>query len=482
MRCIFLCWLACFSGVYSFAQTLAASHLRCEYKQNPVGIDNLKPHLSWQLLSSENNILQSAYQVMVSDDSLSLIHNTANTWNSNKVISSASIQVAYAGQPLQATKKYYWKVRVWDNKGHASPYSEIASWQMGLLTKADWKNAQWTAYDVLPDSNKIIPAVHGNGDASWGSGKNVLPLFRKAFTIHNHVKQATVFISGLGHFELSVNGRKTGDHFLDPGWTKYDKHALYVSFDVTDQLIKGNNAMGVALGNGFYYIPRERYRKLAGAFGYPKMICLLVVEYADGSTENIVSDASWKTAPSPTVFSSIYGGEDYDANLEQQGWDSPGFNDASWKKVVLTDGPALEAQYEEPLKIMQVLPVVKTTKLKDDVWVYDIAQNMSGIPALTVRGKKGDTVKLITAELLNEDGTVNQKATGEPYFYQYILKGDGVETWHPRFTYYGFRYIQVAHCIFCLANASQPRIKPLHDMPQHKVVIGNHRQSLPRLC
>ncbi|TKK71040.1 alpha-L-rhamnosidase [Ilyomonas limi] len=447
MRHILFCYLIVFSFKCSFAQALTVGNLCCEYKQDPVGIDNIQPHLSWQLLSSEKNILQTAYQVMVSDDSLSLIHDTADIWNSNKIVSAASIQVAYAGKPLQATKKYYWKVKVWDNKDHVSPYSNIASWQMGLLTKADWKNAQWIAYDILPDSNKIIPAVHGNGDLAWGQGKDILPLFRKAFTIYNTVKRATVFISGLGHFELSINGKKTGDHFLDPGWTKYDKHALYVSFDVTNQLKQGSNAMGVTLGNGFYYIPRERYRKLTGAFGYPKMICRLLVEYADGTSENIVSDASWKTAPSPTIFSSIYGGEDYDATMEQHGWDSPDFNDVSWKKVVLTEGPALEAQYEEPLKIMQVLPVVKKTKLKDDVWVYDIAQNMSGIPELTVKGKKGDTVKIITAELLKEDGTVNQQATGKPNFYQYILKGDSIETWHPKFTYYGFRYIQVEKAV-----------------------------------
>jgi hypothetical protein len=197
MRHILFCYLIVFSFKCSFAQALTVGNLRCEYKQDPVGIDNIQPHLSWQLLSSEKNILQTAYQVMVSDDSLSLIHDTADIWNSNKIVSAASIQVAYAGKPLQATKKYYWKVKVWDNKDHVSPYSNIASWQMGLLTKADWKNAQWIAYDILPDSNKIIPAVHGNGDLAWGQGKDILPLFRKAFTIYNTVKRATVFISGL---------------------------------------------------------------------------------------------------------------------------------------------------------------------------------------------------------------------------------------------------------------------------------------------
>jgi alpha-L-rhamnosidase len=333
---------------------------------------------------------------------------------------------------------------MWDNQASVSAWSKIATWQTGLLQKSDWKDAAWIGYDVLPDTSIIIPHVHGNGKKIWGKRPDVLPLLRKEFTINKTVKDATIFICGLGQFELSINGQKTGDHFLDPGWTKYDKHALYVPFDVTQQLQQGKNAIGVMLGNGFYYIPGERYRKMTGAYGYPKMICRLIIHYTDGSEESILSNASWKTIAGPVIFSSIYGGEDYDATKERVGWNQADFNESGWKNVVLTTGPPeLEAQTAEPVKIMESFLPKKVTQPKPGIWVYDMGQNASAIPYIEVSGKRGDTVKIIPGELLKEDGTVTQSNTGGPHIYQYVLKGGGIEKWQPSFTYYGFRYIQV---------------------------------------
>ncbi|MEP7142060.1 MAG: family 78 glycoside hydrolase catalytic domain [Ferruginibacter sp.] len=438
-------------GGFSMGQKLSVTSLRCANKQYALGIDDAAPGLSWELVSKERNVMQTAYRVLVSTDSLLLKKNIGNVWDSKKMISGASVQVAYAGKTLESAKKYYWKVMAWDNKGHASGFSRTTFWQMGLISAKDWGPAQWVAYEVLPDSNQIIPFAHGNGEKKWGARKDILPLLRKTFLVDKPVKSAVMFICGLGQFELNINGKKTGDHFLDPGWTKYDKHALYVSFDVTKQLKPGVNAIGVMLGNGFYYIPGERYRKITGAFAYPKMICRMVIEYNDGSIDNVYSNASWKTVPSPIIFSSIYGGEDYDANLEQKGWDTPSFNDTQWKNVAITTGPLLQSQTAGPLKVMETFSSIKSTKIKPGVWLYDMGQNASGIPQITVKGKKGDTIKIVTAELINEDGTANQKATGSPSYYQYILKGGGPETWQPRFTYYGFRYIQIA-------NASGPGV------------------------
>jgi hypothetical protein len=258
------------------------------------------------------------------------------------------------------------------------------------------------------------------------------------------VKKATVFIAGLGHFDLSVNGKKTGDHFMDAGWTDYDKHALYVGFDVTSQLKKGNNALGVMLGNGFYFMPGERYLKLQLAYGYPKMICRVVIDYTDGSSENIVSDNTWKTSPSPVTFSSIYGGEDYNANLEQAGWDTPSFDDKSWKPIVIVDGPpVLNSQSTNPLKVFDNFTPKKITQPKPGVWVYDLGQNASGIPQISLRGKKGTVVRLWPAELLDSNGLITTKPIGAPVYFTYTLKGTGIETWQPRFMYYGFRYVQV---------------------------------------
>lgn len=445
----------------AFAQSLKVLNLQCEYKTNPLGIESLKPKLSWQMQSDTRNTMQIAYRVLVADDAAKLTNNNADVWDSGKVPSGAPLQISCNGKPMQAAKTYYWKVMVWDNHGKASTWSNTASWQMGLLTKADWHGADWIAYDKLPDSSAIVPFYHGKGPKKLGAANDVLPLMRKAFNVEGKLKKATLYLCGLGHFELSLNGKKVGDHFLDPGWTKYDKQALYVPFDVTNQLLSGKNTIGVMLGNGFYYIPRDRrYRKLTGAFGYPKMICRLMLEYANGRVDNVMSDASWKTAPSPVTFSSIYGGEDYNANLEQPGWDTNGFDDSKWRSVIKVDGiPELSAQMADPLKIMQALKPQNKKQLANGAWIYDLGQNFSGIPQISVLGKKGDTVSIIPAELVNEDGSANQKASGSPHYYSYVLKGNGVETWHPLFTYYGFRYLQVQGAVS--ANESNTKKLPV---------------------
>lgn len=433
----------------AWSQGIRVVNLRCNDQADPAGIETAAPVLSWEITGNGYGILQTAYRIMVADDAAKLNSGAGLLWDSKKVLSSASIQVTYKGKPLAAAKTYYWKVMVWDNHQQVSAWSGVAHWQMGLLTKADWKGAQWIAYDKLPDSSYIVPAIHLRGPKKLGNANDVLPLMRKTFSINSPVKKAILFICGLGHFELSLNGKKIGDHFLDPGWTKYDKQALYVPFDLTRQLQQGKNTIGVMLGNGFYYIPRDkRYRKLTGAFGHPKMICRLVIEHTDGSTENILSDGIWKTAPGPITYSSIYGGEDYNANLEQPGWNTNNFNDAAWRKVITVDGsPQLNAQHADPLKVMQEFTPISKKQLNTEAWVYDMGQNFSGIPQITVRGKKGDTVRIIPAELVNVDGSANQKGSGSPHYYDYVLKGGGEEIWHPQFTYYGFRYLQVERAV-----------------------------------
>ena len=317
---------------------------------------------------------------------------------------------------------------VWDNKGNASGWSNMAMWQMGLLNRSDWNNAQWIGYDEVIDSLKIAPHIHQNGKRSWGPRRNILPMMRKEFSVNKTIKRATTYICGLGHFEMYLNGKKIGDHSLDPGWTNYSKHAQYVTFDITNELKNGANAIGVMLGNGFYYIPGQRYRKMTGAYGHPKMIMRTVIEYTDGSVYNIITDKSWQTISSPIIFSSIFGGEDYDANLEQEGWSHPEFikNAKNWFDVIITNGPEkFESQLQQPLKIMERFAVKNKTQIDPNTFVYDLGQNFSGIPAITVSGNNGDTVKIFCAELLNADGTANQKATGSPSYFTYILKGKG---------------------------------------------------------
>ncbi|WP_187262085.1 alpha-L-rhamnosidase [Pontibacter beigongshangensis] len=441
---LFLCLIS-WQAFSQKGSPLKVNELKCEYRENPMGVEVAAPRLQWQLNSSQRNVVQTAYRILVADSPEQLQKNKGNIWDSKKVKSSQSIQVAYAGKKLEPAKAYFWKVQVWDNKGNASGWSQPAQWQTGLPTEKDWNGARWIAYEDLPAERRIVPAQHGKGEKSLDEANNVLPILRKEFSVNNPVKRATVYVSGLGHFEMSLNGEKVGDHFLAPGWTDYDEHALYVTYDITKQLQQGANAVGVMLGNGFYHIPRgPQYRKLTGSFGYPKMICRLVVEYQNGKTENIISDGSWKTAPGPITFSSIYGGEYYDATLEQAGWNKPNFKENNtWKQALLVEGPKLEAQTSTPVKLVQSYAPIKVTQPEPGKWVYDLGQNASGIVGITVQGKKGTTVKITPGELLTDQQLVTQKHTGSPYNFIYTLKGEGTESWQPRFTYYGFRYVMV---------------------------------------
>ena len=403
-------------------------HLHCDFRGRP-GL----PWLSWQLQSSHHGVRQSAYRILVFDD-------TRTVWDSRKQESGVSTGIAYGGAALTAGHTYFWKAMVWDlGRADSSKWSPLDSFQTGLVTRADWKGAEWIGYEALPDSALRLPGSVKKG----GPARDTLPLFRKEFRVAKPLRRATAFVSGLGQFELHVNGEKTGDHFLDPGWVDYEKKALYVAFDITHQVWLGDNALGVLLGNGFYYIPRERYHKLITAYGYPKAIARIRLEYTDGSSEDIVTDRSWRTAPGPITYSSIYGGEDYDARREQSGWDRAGFDEKGWKPVVIVNGPPrLEAQDAQPLKVFEHFSARTIARRRDSSWIYDLGQNASGIVRLRVSGPAGAVLRITPGELSGGD-SVNQKASGKPYYWQYTLKGEGTETWEPRFTYYGFRYLQL---------------------------------------
>jgi hypothetical protein len=252
-------------------------------------------------------------------------------------------------------------------------------------------------------------------------------------------------VSGLGQYEFYLNGKNVSDDLMVPGWTNYNKRCLYNSYDVTDQLQKGKNVIGCLVGTGFYYINRERYRKITGAFGYPELRMILYIRFSDGTGTEIVTDESWKTSPSPVEYSSIYGGEDYNAVKELPGWNQRGYDDSGWKDVALDKGPGglMKAQLEYPVKVMDTLEVRSVTNPVKGKYVYDFGQNASGIVELQVQGQKGDTIRITPSELLDEKGLVSQRSSGGPFWFQYILKGNGVEIWKPRFTYYGFRYAMV---------------------------------------
>ena len=449
-------FLVLVGSVPGFAQTQPARPVvvnpRVEYLTNPAGLEMSQPRLSWEITSTARAVMQTRYRILVADDWSKLVLNTGNIWDSKEVNSEQSQLVPYGGAPLKAGQTYYWKVMVWDNQGQLSDYSrDTARFTMGLLQPADWSNAQWIGYDELDAAKRYVPGVHAPGASkeykSVISGNHVLPLLRKSFTVSKPVKKATAFITGLGQYELHINGVKIGDQFMSPGWTNYDKRVLYDVLDVTSQVTNGSNAIGVMLGNGFYNIPNERYRKALLAYGNPKMIMKLLIEYADGTKSEVISDNSWKTAPGPITFSSIYAGEEYNATLEQDGWDKATFNDGAWKAAVAVKAPAgkLVAETGTPVKVMATFAPQTCEKNSDTTVLFDFGQNASGIIKITVRGQKGQVIRIFPAELLGEEKRVNQKNSGKPYCYSYTCKGTGDEEWTPRFSYYGFRYAEVSY-------------------------------------
>jgi hypothetical protein len=441
---IVLFWIC--AATLSAAPLFSLYDLTCEQEQNPVGIDTPHPCFSWKTFAEGRGFVQSAYRILVSDTPEALAQERGNIWDSGKQASFQSVLVPFDGAPLKSSTVYYWTVRTWDKAGNPSAWSLAQSFATGLLSEKDWGKAGWIALEKDHRDEYIVPGLTNvkKGLDGRKTGFYKLPQFRKTFTLRKPVKRAVAYVAGLGQFDFFLNGEKVGNHFLDAGWTKYDKEALYVSFDVTDRLHAGENALGVMLGNGFYNTPSERYLKLLISHGAPKMKLHLRIEYDGGKVEEIVSDPSWKAAESPVTFSSIYGGEDYDARRLQEGWTAAGFDDGAWANALPADYPGrLLAQRATPLTIHSEIPAVRLYRNGKGNWLYDLGQNFSGIVRLSVQSNESRTLRLRPAELLNADSTVNQSATGAPYCFTYTTRGGGTEEWQPQFTYYGFRYVEV---------------------------------------
>jgi alpha-L-rhamnosidase len=400
--------------------------LECEARRNPVGIDAARPRLGWQLRSEEKNQRQVAYQILAATDRARLAPGQADLWDSGRVESEETSWIPYAGSELKPFQRAWWKVRVWDAAGTPSDWSEAAEWTTALLDPFEARGA-WISHP----------------DHSLRSGP--LPLFRKEFAIDKPLRRALILVSGMGFHELRINGEKVGDHQLAPAWTNFHATVLYETFDVTTRLKPGANAIGVLLGNGFYNVAGGRYVKYSGSFGHPRLFVQLHLEFQDGTTREVSTDGTWKVQEGPIVFSCIYGGEDYDARREIDGWDRPGYDDSGWRRVTTVEAPGgvLRAQSSPPVRVIETFRPVRITEPKPGVLVYDLGQNFAGWPKITVSGTAGSQVRLIPGELLDSSGLVTQRSSGGPSYFTYILRGGAKETWSPRFSYYGFRYVQV---------------------------------------
>jgi alpha-L-rhamnosidase len=377
-----------------------------------------RPRFSWMLVHPERGRSQSAYQILVASDLRYLEEDKGDLWDSGNTRSNLSVNIEYRGRELESRKRYYWKVRWWDDLDRVSLWSRPAMFEMGLLRPEDWK-------------------------ARWITGGALL---RRKFMLTKKVLSARIYVTGLGYYELRINGTRVGDRLLDPAWTDYDKLVLYSAYDVSSLLREGENVVGVMLGNGRFNVKTER-RGNQKHWGEPRALAQLHVDYADGSSEVIVTDESWRAADGPIVDNDIYDGEVYDARLEKDGWDSPSYDDASWLNAKTADPPKgrLSSQATlPPIRAVRFLAPHRLLNPRPGVYIFDFGQNFSGWVRLSVSGPRGAEVRLRYSELLNPDGTLNvsnlrsAKATDV-----YILKGDGLEVYEPRFTYHGFRYVEV---------------------------------------
>lgn len=458
--------------VLLFISVLAKSqyqpvNLQCEYLMNPLGIDNPQPRFSWQLNDPALKAGQSAYEIRIAKDSNALAGTKNAAWYSEK-ISAADMAVTYAGKALQPFTKYYWQVICYDVNGNSYKPSAINNFETGMLSMKNWKG-NWISDGIDTD-------------------KKEAPYFRKKINVSKKIKAARLYIVAAGLYELSINGEKIGDHFLDPMYTRFDRRNLYITYDVSDNIKSGENAIGVLLGNGWYnhqssavwFFDKAPWRNR------PAFCLDLKIKYEDGSEETISTDKTWKTDLSPLIFNSIYTAEHYDARKEIAGWNKPDFDDSKWKQVTDRAAPSqnITAQVLHPVREVEKIKPVSMKKFNDTNYVYNIGRNISGISELKVSGAAGTVIRLKHAELLDSSGHADlwnivvhyrPKDDTDPFQTDiFILKGNGIETFKPRFNYKGFQFVEITSSAPVQLNTNSLTAYFVHsDVP----VVGTIKSS-----
>ncbi|MBB1284353.1 family 78 glycoside hydrolase catalytic domain [Flavisolibacter sp. BT320] len=427
----------CLSLVSFAAPAETITGLTCEYLVNPIGIDAPNPRFTWQLVSEKQGISQAAYRLLLGTDSAGVASGKSVYWQSGKINNGTHL-VTYGGKPLAPFTKYYWRVEAWDGSNVTLGTSSVASFEMGLMKASNWQGA-W------------ISDQHSRN-------RKEAPYFRKTFNASNEIRSARAYIAAAGLYELYINGSKIGNHRLDPVYTRFDRRNLYITYDVTQQVKKGSNAIGVLLGNGWYNHQSTAVWNFHNApWRERPAFCLdLRITYADGRVETIRSGKDWKTALSPVVFNSIYTAEHYDARREQPGWHTTAFADSAWKSVIYRAAPSsnIVAQAMHPIRNVQTLPAVSMQKMADTIFVFDFGQNISGVSEIKVQGPTGTVIRLKHGERLYKNGRVDQsnidvhyRPTDSTDPFQtdiFILGGKGEESFVPRFNYKGFQYVEVS--------------------------------------
>ena len=435
---------------------LQPAMLKCENIQNPLGMDSYHPRLSWQLTASGKGQFQSAYEIILSDNKSSIDQNKGNLWLSGKVVSIQNKQIGLNEIELKPFTRYYWRVRIYNQDGLISDWSEVAWFETAMLNGKDWQ-AKWIS------DGSVQPAK----DEDYYKD-DPMPLFRKEFSADKKIQSARLYITGLGYYEAYMNGKKIGDHELDPGFTTYGKEILYSVYDITNNLKKGKNVIGVMLGNGWFNpLPLRLFGRIDlrkyQTTGRPCLKAEMHLHFSDGTMQIISTDESWLTAGGPIVRNNVYLGEVYDANKEVPNWNNSGSNSSQWKNATVVSGPAgkLSAQIIPPIRVTSILKPNTITEVGKDTFIVDMGQNFAGVARISVHGVKGARIRLRYGENIYADGRLNYMTTvctqikkgilkggpGAPETAwqqdEYIVRGNGNENWKARFTFHGFRYVEI---------------------------------------
>ena len=416
--------------------TIHAKILKCEYLTDPIAIDYKQPRLSWIGVAdnpASKGKYQSAYRIIVSSTEKLLSKNKGDIWDSEKIDSNDSTAIVYSGKSLQSFKKYFWKVKLWDENNKSGDWSDMASWAMGMLKKSDWK-AEWLCTYAFPDKlNK----------------NNSMPVFyyRKQFAVSKPIERATLYVSALGIYEPYFNGKRVGNDYLSPGWTDYKKYAYYDAYDVTKKIENGNNAIGCILTDGWYAGYFCWYNQKSYYGNTPKFISQLVIFFEDGTKEIICSDRSWQVTNGPLIEADLIKGEIYDARREIPDWSSPDTKHQEWGTPARNQQPEikLESRPVQPVKIIHKYKPVSVTKIKKDTFICNFNQNIAGFVSIKVNEKKGTKISLRHSEMLDSDGSLYTEnlrfADANDIYY---CKGDETETYQPHFTFHGFQYLEIS--------------------------------------
>lgn len=413
---------------------------------NPIGYDLKDLAFSWKLPLERNGVRQTAYQIVVADSEEALERNPV--WNSKKVENSRSVKILYNGKPLDSRKKMYWRVRVWDENDNVSEWSDVSTFETGLLSNSDW-SAKWITSPQEPRIIAKMPRIGNHKETV--EQKGLPPIYlRKNIGVKEEVVSARLYVASRGIFQFYINGQKVGNDYWGTGWTDYKIRIQANTYDVTKMLVEDDtNTLSAVIANGWYAGQNCWGHGWKDMYGIvPELLAQLEITYKNGKREIFPTDVSWKSGFGGTTFADIYAGEEFDANKEPADWKLPQFDDSKWDGVLVKDlekVPSIDPRRNTPVVAETYLYPLSVKQIGEGAFIFDFGQNMVGVPRISIPSSPGRKIKIRYAEMLNPDGTMYTEnyraARSEDY---YTCSGMGVEEWQPAFTFHGFRYVELS--------------------------------------